>query len=70
MDGRLFSCGWDFKVVGRTVPLLGGAAGNVTVKTNGLAPEKMDTSTQNHNLTCGEMKNKTQVEKSDQSDIS
>ena len=70
MDGRLFSCGWDYKVVGRTIPLLGGAAGNVTVKTNGLAPETMDTSTQNHNSTCDETKSKTQVEKCDQSDIS
>lgn len=66
MDGRLFSCGWDYKVVGRTVPLLGGATvGGVIVKTNGLVPETMDTSLQIYSSSCGETKDKAQVEKSD-----
>ena len=66
VDGRLFSCGWDFKVVGRTVPLLDGAAGDgATVETNGIVPETMDTSSQNH-MSCDESKDRTLTELSDQ----
>lgn len=69
VDGRLFSCGWDFKVVGRTVPLLDGAAGDgATVETNGIVPETMDTSSQNH-MCCDESKDRTLTEQSDQGEV-
>ena len=58
IDGRLFTCGWDFKVVGRTIPLLGGASGDDATESNGIVPDIIDTSIENHAMSCDETKDK------------